>query len=325
MAEYNPSKIIKDGNTYNFRDTTKIPLAGSNEISGSLIPSTDGTVNLGSSSYQWNNAYIKSLTINGVACGDILTHNASEFVKVTGNQTIDGVKTFSNGDKTFNNSAPLRIQGCNKGNEFSINARTVLELRSNRDTADKSCIYITKFRQNRAQGSMGVSDNVILTMDVLENEVRTNDLLRLTAHNWENDVPTEVYLEPATKASNIKSFLGSSSRPWGDTATDAINGLNPGALSLPNVAAHVDVTSQVVTIDNGFQYTNNLYDGWLVITAFADNVRVTNNGFEVRAVKGINDALTTYVPSRLNETVRMYFTNFTSFAYVNLYKCSGNV
>ena len=79
MAEYNPSKIIKDGNTYNFRDTTKIPLAGSNEISGSLIPSTDGTVNLGSPSYQWNNAYIKSLTINGVVCGDILTHNASEF------------------------------------------------------------------------------------------------------------------------------------------------------------------------------------------------------------------------------------------------------
>ena len=65
MAEYNPSKIIKDGNTYNFRDTTKIPLAGSNKISGSLIPSTDGTVNFGSPSYQWNNAYIKSLTING--------------------------------------------------------------------------------------------------------------------------------------------------------------------------------------------------------------------------------------------------------------------
>ena len=80
MAEYNPSKIIKDGNTYNFRDTTKIPLSGSNQISGSLIPSTDGTVNLGGSSYQWNNAYIKSLTINGTACGDILTHNASEFV-----------------------------------------------------------------------------------------------------------------------------------------------------------------------------------------------------------------------------------------------------
>lgn len=97
MAEYNPSKIIKDGNTYNFRDDTKIPLAGSNQISGDLIPSTDGTVNLGSPSYQWNQAYIKSLTINGVVCGDILTHNVSEFVNVTGAQTIGGVKTFSDG------------------------------------------------------------------------------------------------------------------------------------------------------------------------------------------------------------------------------------
>ena len=90
MAEYSPSKIIKDGNTYNFRDTTKIPLAGSNAISGSLIPSTDGTVNLGGSSYQWNNAYIKSLTINGVACGDILTHNASEFVPRSGGAVMSG-------------------------------------------------------------------------------------------------------------------------------------------------------------------------------------------------------------------------------------------
>ena len=71
-------------------DNTKIPLAGSNAISGSLIPSTDGTVNLGGPSYQWNNAYIKSLTINGVACGDILTHNASEFVPRSGGSVMMG-------------------------------------------------------------------------------------------------------------------------------------------------------------------------------------------------------------------------------------------
>jgi len=91
MAEYNPSKIIKDGNTYNFRDTTKIPLAGSNKISGSLIPSIDGTVDLGSLSYQWNNAYIKSLTINGVVCGDILTHNVSEFAQTGHTHSISDI------------------------------------------------------------------------------------------------------------------------------------------------------------------------------------------------------------------------------------------
>ena len=53
MAEYNPSKIIKDGNTYNFRDNTKIPLAGSNQISGDLIPSVNAQINLGSSTNMW--------------------------------------------------------------------------------------------------------------------------------------------------------------------------------------------------------------------------------------------------------------------------------
>lgn len=64
MAEYNPSKIIKDGNTYNFRDTTKIPLAGSNQISGSLIPATTNTYNLGSPSLQWNTTYTRNILID---------------------------------------------------------------------------------------------------------------------------------------------------------------------------------------------------------------------------------------------------------------------
>ena len=104
-----------------------------------------------------------------------------------------------------------------------------------------------------------------------------------------------------------------------------INAINPGALSLPKFDEHAEVTSQVVNTDGGFQYTNNLYDGWLVITAFADNVRITNQGFECRAVKSIDDAVTINIPMRVTETVYMNFTNFTNFAYINLYKCSGNV
>ena len=101
MAEYSPSKIIKDGNTYNFRDTTKIPLAGSNQISGSLIPATTDAYDLGGSSYQWNNAYIKSLTINGTACGDILTHNESEFVPRSGGAVMDGKLYMTNNSSRF--------------------------------------------------------------------------------------------------------------------------------------------------------------------------------------------------------------------------------
>ena len=65
MAEYSPSKIIKDGNTYNFRDTTKIPLSGSNQISGDLIPATDNSIDVGSSTKNIKMLYTKEITIDG--------------------------------------------------------------------------------------------------------------------------------------------------------------------------------------------------------------------------------------------------------------------
>ena len=46
--------------TYDIRDANAVPLSGSNQISGDLIPSSDGTVNLGSSSK-------KFASLNGIA------------------------------------------------------------------------------------------------------------------------------------------------------------------------------------------------------------------------------------------------------------------
>ena len=53
MATYSPSKITKDGNTYNFTDTTKIPLAGTNALAGSIVPDTDNAYNLGDSNKRY--------------------------------------------------------------------------------------------------------------------------------------------------------------------------------------------------------------------------------------------------------------------------------
>ena len=48
-----------------------------------VIPATTDTYDLGSPAKEYNNAYIKALTVNGTAAGDILTHNASEFVQIS--------------------------------------------------------------------------------------------------------------------------------------------------------------------------------------------------------------------------------------------------
>ena len=61
----------------------------------SAIESWAGNQDLGSSGRRFGTAYINALNINGTAAGDILTHNASEFVNVTGAQTIAGDKDFT--------------------------------------------------------------------------------------------------------------------------------------------------------------------------------------------------------------------------------------
>ena len=119
---------------------------------------------------------------------------------------------------------------------------------------------------------------------------------------------------------NDEYNLGTSTNKW-----KTINGINPGALSLPNVAEYVDVTSQIVNNDGVYQYTNNLYDGLLVVTAIADQARISNQAFECRGVRSTDTAVTVHIALRLNETVNMLFVNFTKFAYVELFKCIGNV
>ena len=61
MATYSPSKITKDGNTYNFRDTTKIPLAGTNALAGNIVPSTDNAYDFGDSSHNFKIVYAKEI------------------------------------------------------------------------------------------------------------------------------------------------------------------------------------------------------------------------------------------------------------------------
>lgn len=75
--------------------TVSLRVSNNSTVPVDFVPSVSATINLGSSAAQWNNAYVKSLTVNGTAAGDILTHNASEFVDVTSAQTIAGDKDFT--------------------------------------------------------------------------------------------------------------------------------------------------------------------------------------------------------------------------------------
>lgn len=114
--------------------------------------------------------------------------------------------------------------------------------------------------------------------------------------------------------------LGTSTNKW-----KTINSVGPGALSLPACGEYVDVTSEIVNTNGTFQYTNNFYDGWLVVTAVADLFVIANQDFECRAIKSADDVVTTHIALRVNETASMRFSNFSKFVYVHLHKCFGTV
>lgn len=75
MATYNPSKITKDGNTYNFRDITKIPLAGTNALAGSIVPDTDNSYDFGDSTYGFASFYINKIYLKGSIIFNVVDDN----------------------------------------------------------------------------------------------------------------------------------------------------------------------------------------------------------------------------------------------------------
>ena len=141
--------------------------------------------------------------------------------------------------------------GKNLGNEFSNNARTNLYLKANRDTGGQSGVYVSKFRQNRAQGEMGNNDVVQLTFDILENSVRTNRLWYLNWVNWENDVPKTV---------EVRSFCEKV-----DYKLTHINGLEPSSLSLPNLSAGVDISGYITNLNKGVNTYTPPANGYILI------------------------------------------------------------
>lgn len=147
--------------------------------------------------------------------------------------------------------------GKNLGDEFSTNARTNLYLKANRDTGGKSGAYITRFRQNKAQGSLASGDFQILAIDFLENEVRTNGVLQVQGTGWVDDVPTKGIIVSAVP----NYTFGSSSKPC------KINDLEPSALGMPDLNNGVDISSYITVVANANK--ESLYtppaNGWISV------------------------------------------------------------
>ena len=213
--------------------TNNQTVGGNKEFTGTttahdLVPSATDTYNFGSPSYQWNNAYIKSLTINGVACGDILTHNANEFVNLTGAQTIGGVKTFSSN---------VIIQGSKK----------------------VTCNLDYSFIELDGGTTWGKGGSIVLSGQ--DRSSYANSVLIVSKSDTNTDILQyqNGELKPLSNNTNDSS-LGTSTNKW-----KSFNGINPGALSLPSTTL-INVASNITALDGVTinKFTPQV-DGWLLI------------------------------------------------------------
>ena len=210
--------------------------------------------------------------------------------------------------------------GKNIGDEFSTNARTNLYLKANRDTGGKSGAYISRFRQNKAQGSLASGDFQILAIDFLENEVRTNGVLQVQCTGWVDDAPTKALI-----VSSVPNYtFGSSSKPC------KINDLNPSALGMPDLSNGIDISSYITHLDKVMNQYTPPANGYIHIRVKKTSLPIVS--IRMQQLYGLmtscetSDFSTwgTYLPVMAGNSVEIYISA-DSLASAKFYPCLGNV
>ena len=286
-------------------------------LNSNFIPSANNSYDLGSSSYQWNNLYAKNYYYNGVAWG------------------LDKANVWS-----ANNEYKYLI-GLS-GAEIWFKHPNIEDITANPDAnISKSIIQI--YNKATTQYFGGISDSL-----------RTDGSHRLTIscfgfplNNYAGYYPHTFYFE--AKRDGTASFspsytnasLGTSTNRW-----KTLNGVNPGALSLP-VRGYTDSISLDTTnwdyAGNGFSIpmtdnNGNYIPGWVVIVA--EDVGDAFDYIKVRTTSYTRspglDFATFYTGSQYNikacfpiDSIMYLVLKLTNGAscikYARYYPCLGNV
>ena len=273
------------------------------------------------------------LDINGKIYQISSVDTSSETVSVTvpltqlavdsGVMHLSGAETAA-GPKTF--SEYITSDGSAVGDEFSGNARTNLWLMGNRDDEDVSGILIDTFRQNAAQGTA----THIIGFGIKENSVRYEGC----RYSWIWDTNLNGYsfsIRPTLQGTNqaVEHNLGLSTDKW-----DKINGISPGALSLPDLNNGIDI-SGYITVTGGNK--ESLYtppsNGWisvrlartsgaLGVLLIQGNMASSGKNIEVESGTTTADAV---LPVTGGVQVSINSALADSIVSAYFYPCQGNV
>jgi len=212
-----------------------------------------------------SNAYITFRNVNQANPGSLILSAHDGSVGTAIHLVDKTLIPYNNNDTDLGSSSKLwkdlyayhgYIRGQQQNDEYSGNARTNLTLLANRDTIGQSGCLVDTFRENTAQGT----GNHILGFGIKENSVRYEGC----RFSWFYDNNNNGYvfaLRPTTQGTNqpIKYELGNSSSKW-----STINGINPGALGMPDLSNGIDISSYI-TVPNAVSTYTPSVNGWISI------------------------------------------------------------
>ena len=272
-------------------------------LNSNFIPSANNSYNLGSSSYQWNNLYAKNYYYNGVAWGLDKSNTWRDVNKFTSIIQLQYLQSGGYSDIRFLNE--------NDVNECTIRHYT-------------GTFTIGKKYQSASvwwAGSQIILDN--------------NGTVQIKSYdgteNWTvNFTPVGVY-----PISNNALELGTSTNKW-----KTLNGVNPGALSLPDlsVSQNVDTTGWVyngTTLNSVLLNTSDTVvtkNGWLYIrtnsTVAGDRVAVRLYNVTAEDPTAIAGEIgfghiEIFVP--IVAGYKAYVFTNKAPTYIKFYPCLGNV
>lgn len=123
--------------------------------------------------------------------------------------------------------------------------------------------------------------------------------------------------------------LGTSSYKWTNVATNAINGLNPSSLSMPDLANGIDISSYITTGDTDNNYTPSV-NGWIWIRLIGNGASIIQGDFGINSSYVTNNLTSEkwvetnlFVTKNVQSIIRC--RGITGIVSAYFYPCLGNV
>ena len=313
------SKAIADEDGTSIK-TGYVNVAGNQTVSGdktwtgsntfnNLLPNATNTYSLGSSSYQWSAVYAQSYYYNGTAWG---LDKANVW---TGNNTFTStITTKTNVDRTV---APTS----------DATYGTVI------------CRDKNNSAMFRMQGTIKTDLSNVWDMMMVAPNASYITFFKYTISSSSSDRELRFKVTSVVPDDNSTADLGTSSNKW-----KTLNGVNPGALSLPdyNSTAKVDISGSITPDAYGNIWYTPTINGWLYVCFNVSNATTNDPVFYAQAkdsnVANANFVQTFFHPTSFGSHLSVFFPvtankefiiqiNFTGHSIIkaHIIPCLGNV